>query len=617
MRNYHFKKFVSNISLKSYLFATISVLAMLVIMTLPSHAMTTTTTQHFGKQINLASDFYGFETLANRPYPMYDYSVHLMKTGEDTGNRYRAFLGGRWQSSKGDGDHIMQYTAENGKKGTPWSMWSSAPEFFLGKEEGDANKWYSNNTMDPEVMAAADGSGWLMYVQVEIDAGAPIDISGLTANVQSDRIMLLQSTDCKTWTKWKTRGVVTNISNPQVTMLHHQEMVYVPWDVDGKSYWMYVCINVNGVFTGTYRIRSNDYKTFDFNTKELVSGIAEIGNQIGYLKEAPGGPLFVRITFVTDTPGRTVPALQFSTNGLVWDSPNSKMEGCAANVNNNNCYFLGIATKNGTGEIEYMGNNTWKTIYGATTCNSPVDPQIWYAQAGVGSLVIGLDTPVNAPVTAQSITTNLTARAPDGSFLAYGNSFEVYANGVVGAASVSFPTWTVTNGQDELKWIEGVFDAANNRWKAVVNRSSHNNEFGLYSIHVYAINGVGAQNGIGSCDNVTLKPFPVTVQSITTSTTQHAADGSYLVHGNSYTIYANGVTGASSVLFPTWTIVNGQDELQWITGVYDAANNRWWATVNRSSHNNEYGIYTTDVYGVDGAGQMIGIASNIRVTLNP
>ena len=581
-----------------------------------SHSMQTTTTQSYGYEINAASDFYGYQTLANRPYPMYDYSVHLIKTGEDTGDRYRAFVGGRWQSAWGDGDHILQYTSSTGRKDSPWSMWSDAPEFYLGYEEGEHNRWYSNNTMDPEVMRAADGSGWLMYVQVQIERGDPIDIPGLTANSQADRIMLLTSQDCKTWTKMKSRGVVTNISNPQTTMLHHQEMIYVPWDEDNKPYWMYVCVNENDVYTGIYRIRSSDYTTFDFSTKELVNGMSQIGNQVGYLKEAPGGPLFVRITFV-DTGSRTVPALQFSIDGLNWDAPSIQLEGSDNNGDNKNCYFLGLATIEGTGQIEYCGNNTWKTIYGATTCNTPVAPEIFHSQAGVGSLTISIDNPVNQPVTADSITTNILERAPDGSYIGYGDSFKVYANNVKGATRVLFPVWTEKNGQDDLEWIEGRFDAENNRWEATIRRQNHNNEFGKYFIHAYGVNGIGVQNGIGACPDVILNPEPVTYQSITTSTNQYAPDGSYLAKGNSFQIYVNGVTGATRVQFPTWTVSDWQDDLEWIEGVYDPVNNRWVATIYRSNHKNEYGLYNTDIYAINQEGQRVGLQGGIRVTLEP
>ena len=167
-------------------------------------------------------------------------------------------------------------------------------------------------------------------------------------------------------------------------------MLYVPWDTDGKPYWMYVFNFLSGVPQGHIRIRSNDPTTFDYNDRETVIGLTELGNQIGYLQEAPGGPLFVRITF-TNSNGRTVPVLQFSRDGLNWwfgTGGNALLEGSSDNNNNTNCYFLGFSTLNGTGQFEYLGNNQWKGIYAATTSNSPLEPAIYYSEIGMGSLTI-------------------------------------------------------------------------------------------------------------------------------------------------------------------------------------------------------------------------------------
>jgi hypothetical protein len=92
-------------------------------------------------------------------------------------------------------------------------MWSNAPEFYLGKETGNSNSWYSGNMLEPDVLTAPN-TPWLMYTQVEIDPGQPTNNYGVNANTQADRIMLLTSSDCKNWTRKSDRGVITDIPDP-------------------------------------------------------------------------------------------------------------------------------------------------------------------------------------------------------------------------------------------------------------------------------------------------------------------------------------------------------------------------------------------------------------------
>lgn len=346
-----------------------------------------TSSVYGGYNITTTSSFDGFNSIVNRPItdgqPAYNYSVNMVKVSSD--NSYRAYFGARWKSTKGDGDHVLLYSSATGAAGS-YSSLGPEPLFWQGQEEGIKNTWYSNNVLEPEPMLAADGK-WIMYTQVEIDKGQ-VEDTGEKSVSGSDRIMLMTSPDgINNWTRKTDRGVVTNIPDPANVALHHEEVIYVPWDKDGECYWMYVGVNVNGNFTGIFRMRSSDYTTFDFSKKESVSGFAQIGNQIGYLKEASGGPIFVRITFEGSP---TVPALQFSKDGLSWSNVSNDLVGPAPNQNNNSCYFLGISTIDGKGAFEYQGNNTWTAKYAATTCNSPVAPQIFNAAIGGGTVTIKL-----------------------------------------------------------------------------------------------------------------------------------------------------------------------------------------------------------------------------------
>lgn len=342
------------------------------------------------ESISFKSAFYGPKSAVDRPLtggePAYDYSVHIIRDS----SAYRMYAGGRWKRpgvKYADGDHVMQYISKTGAAGT-WKMPHDRPEFWNGAEDGKPGVWYQNNCLEPEVVKVV--GTYYMYTQVEIDKGGPTDLYGLRSTAWADRIQVFTSKNGLDWERYVERGVVVNMDKPLVTALHHQEVAYVPWDKDKRPWWLYVGVNDNGQFTGYSRIRSADPKTFDWKLREPGAGFSQLGNQLAYAKQAPGGPLFVRITFTGDDTGRHVPSLQFSRDGMDWFSGDEgpvKLDGSKDDGNNKNCYFLGISTIDGTGELEYLGKNTWRAIYGATTANGPGGGEIWTSEIGVGELI--------------------------------------------------------------------------------------------------------------------------------------------------------------------------------------------------------------------------------------
>lgn len=58
-----------------------------------------------------------------------------------------------------------------------------------------------------------------------------------------------------------------------------------------------------------------------------------------------------------------------------------------------------------------------------------------------------------------------------------------------GVTSVTMPTWSVANGQDDLKWYEATISG--NTATCEIKTSNHNNESGIYLTHIYAYDEVG------------------------------------------------------------------------------------------------------------------------------
>ena len=85
----------------------------------------------------------------------------------------------------------------------------------------------------------------------------------------------------------------------------------------------------------------------------------------------------------------------------------------------------------------------------------------------------------------------ITGRVVDVKTDSSGFNITMYDSGV--EANVQFPTWTNNNGQDDLVWHSGTFNA-NNYWTCRINRSDHKNETGTYTVHVYRV-----ENGTRVC----------------------------------------------------------------------------------------------------------------------
>ena len=343
-------------------------------------------------QVVVESRFHGFESAVDRDRTggelAYDYGVHLLW---DTDRKmYRMYTGGRWLRPgipHADGDHVLQHVSKTGGGGT----WSSRgrPEFWNGLETGHQQGWWIQNCLEPEVMKVQ--GMYYMFWQVQINKGQKVD-TGELAVTGADRIGLSSSKDGMDWTRKTDRGIVVNIDRPAKTALTHEEVVYVPDDADGKPWWLYVHHILDGQSQGHVRMRSNDPTTFDYRTKEKCSGMAHLGNQIAYADRTPAGRIFVRITFVVDPKTkRSVPCLQFSRDGLKWTfggDGRALLEGSRDDSRNTNCYFLGLSTIDGTGQLQSAGTNSYRAIYGATTCSSPVAPEIFHSEIGVGEVVI-------------------------------------------------------------------------------------------------------------------------------------------------------------------------------------------------------------------------------------
>ena len=168
-----------------------------------------------------------------------------------------------------------------------------------------------------------------------------------------------------------------------------------------------------------------------------------------------------------------------------------------------------------------------------------------------------------------------------------------------GVASVSVPVWSDDKGQDDLVWYHATLQQ-DGRYRVTVKASDHKNATGKYHVHLYYTQLNGEQIGvtatttevsIGKTVNKGKPSGRVTIENNNSTTGTFDAVIRDVVSPN----------GLKEVLVPTWSEVNGQDDLVWHKAVKQA-DGSYRATIKASDHKNSQGKYLSHVYYVTATG---------------
>ena len=208
---------------------------------------------------------------------------------------------------------------------------------------------------------------------------------------------------------------------------------------------------------------------------------------------------------------------------------------------------------------------------------------------------------VTATTTEVSIGKTANKEKPSGRVTIENNNpttgtFDAVIRDVVspnGLKEVLVPTWSEVNGQDDLVWHKAV-KQADGSYRATIKASDHKNSQGKYLSHVYYVTATGTKEFVTG--------------TATTVHHKHSA-GTLTIENNSSTtgtfdaVIRNVVApnGLNEVLVPTWSEVNGQDDLVWHKAVKQA-DGSYRATIKASDHKNSQGKYLSHVYYVTATG---------------
>ena len=184
--------------------------------------------------------------------------------------------------------------------------------------------------------------------------------------------------------------------------------------------------------------------------------------------------------------------------------------------------------------------------------------------------------------------------------------FDIVVSDIVapdGLKSVSLPTWSTANDQDDVQWYTAERRADGTYFKHVSYRN-HKNSLGEYNVHLYFVNDAGQLQGAGSAKTVVTRAQPqgkITIQNNNPQTGEFDIVVSDIVAPD----------GLKEVYLPTWSAANDQDDVQWYTAER-RADGTYFKHVSYRNHKNSLGEYNVHLYFVNDADQLQGAGSQQR-----
>ena len=195
-------------------------------------------------------------------------------------------------------------------------------------------------------------------------------------------------------------------------------------------------------------------------------------------------------------------------------------------------------------------------------------------------------------------TTEVRLDKPSGTLTIENNNssmgtFDAVIRNVVaptGLEEILVPSWSEVNGQDDLVWHKAIRQS-DGSYRATIKVSDHKNSVGQYKVHVHYVDKDHKR------------------RYITETTTEVRLDkpsGTLTIENNNSSmgtfdaVIRNVVapTGLEEILVPSWSEVNGQDDLVWHKAIRQS-DGSYRATIKVSDHKNSVGQYKVHVHYVD------------------
>ena len=163
-----------------------------------------------------------------------------------------------------------------------------------------------------------------------------------------------------------------------------------------------------------------------------------------------------------------------------------------------------------------------------------------------------------------------------------------------GLKEVLVPSWSLAGGQDDLIWHKATRQA-DGSYRVTIKATDHKNSTGKYRADAYIVDDSN-------------KRFYLTEKVVEVTQTRPSArlviENNNADLGTFDAVIRNIVApnGVKEVLVPSWSLVNGQDDLVWHKASRQS-DGSYRVTIKASEHKNSLGNYRADLYIVDNANQ--------------
>lgn len=159
-----------------------------------------------------------------------------------------------------------------------------------------------------------------------------------------------------------------------------------------------------------------------------------------------------------------------------------------------------------------------------------------------------------------------------------------------GLKEVLVPSWSLAGGQDDLIWHKASRQA-DGSYRVTIKAKDHKNSTGKYRADAYIVDDSN-------------KRFYLTEKVVEVTQTRPTA--SLIIENNNVELGTfdavvrniSAPNGVKEVLVPSWSLVNGQDDLIWHKATRQS-DGSYRVTIKSNEHKNSLGNYRADLYIVD------------------